>query len=188
MANDSAAVSELARIVVGSLAAGKSVEIDGLGTFFPDTEQGCRFEPRVQVFVAYVKEDIEAATFLWECLKSSGYSPWMDVHNLVPGQYWPRAIETAIESSEFFIACFSENSARKKGGFQAEIRYALDCARQLPLEDIFIVPVRLRECYVPRSIQKSYQYIDFFPDWPRGMRRLLKMMGREMTRRAAGRG
>jgi len=57
----------------------------------------------------------------------------MDTRKLVPGQNWPRAIETAIENSDLFIACFSTNSVRKKGGFQAEIRYALDCARQIPL-------------------------------------------------------
>jgi hypothetical protein len=39
-------------------------------------------------------------------------------------------------------------------GFQAEIRYALDCARQLPPDEIFIVPVRLDGCPVPRSIQR----------------------------------
>jgi len=38
------------------------------------------------------------------------------------------------------------------GGFQAEIRYALDCARRIPLDEIFVVPVRLDACRVPRSI------------------------------------
>ena len=64
----------------------------------------------------------------------------MDEHKLLPGQNWPRAIESAIETSDFFLACYSANSVNKKGGFQAEIRYALDCARQIPLEEIFIVP------------------------------------------------
>ena len=67
----------------------------------------------------------------------------MDERKLLPGQNWPRAIESAIETSDFFLACYSANSVNKKGGFQAEIRYALDCARQIPLEEIFIVPVRL---------------------------------------------
>ena len=72
----------------------------------------------------------------------------------------------------------------KKGGFQAEIRYALDCARQIPLDNIFIVPLRLNGCPVPRAIQREYQYVDLFPDWPSGMRRLTGMMRREMERRA----
>ena len=81
----------------------------------------------------------------------------------MPGQNWPRAIESAIETSDFFIACFSGDSVSKKGGFQAEIRYALDCARQVPLDEIFLVPVRLDPCAVPRTIEKQYQYVDLFP-------------------------
>ena len=180
---DLESVGHLAQIVIRSLAVGKAVEIDGLGTFYPDPLLGCRFEPRVQVFIAYVREDLTVAERLYECLYAAGFSPWMDLRNLVPGQNWPRAIENAIETSDFFIACFSEYSVNKKGGFQAEIRYALDCARQLPLEQIFIVPVRLNGCSVPRSIQKEFQYVDLFPDWQQGMRRVLAMMRRETARR-----
>src|ERR1039457_7004497 len=97
--------------------------------------------------------------------------------------HWPRAIEAAIESSDFFVACFSGNSVRKKGGFQSELRYALDCARQVPLDEIYIVPVRLDECPVPRTIQHELQYIDLFPDWDGGMERLLTMLRREVERR-----
>jgi hypothetical protein len=107
----------------------------------------------------------------------------MDVRKLLAGQNWPRAIEAAIESSDFFVACFSGNSARKKGGFQSELRYALDCARQVPLDEIYIVPVRLDGCAVPRTIQHQLQYIDLFPDWDAGMDRLLTMLRREVEHR-----
>ena len=176
-------VAHLAKIVVQSLAAGKVVEIDGLGTFYPDRVLGCRFEPRVHVFIAYVWEDRAAAEQLYDYLRNAGFSPWMDVRNLVPGQSWPRAIENAIETSDFFVACFSQFSVTKKGGFQAEIRYALDCARQLPLDQIFIVPVRLNGCRVPRSIQKDIQYVDLFPDWDAGVRQVVAMMTGEARRR-----
>ena len=106
----------------------------------------------------------------------------MDVRKLLAGQNWARAIEAAIESSDFFVACFSGQSVRKKGGFQSEIRYALDCARRMPLDEIYIVPVRLDECTVPRSIQHELQYIDLFPDWDAGMDRLLTMLRREVER------
>jgi hypothetical protein len=168
----------LARIVVRGLAAGKSVEIDGLGVFHPDPELGCRFEARVRpsIFIAYAKEDRDAAERLYGELTGAGFDPWMDSVRLLPGQNWPRAIESAIESSDFFIACFSENSANKRGGFQAEIRYALDCARRIPLEEIFIVPIRLNPCRVPRAIQREIQYIDFFPDWRDGLHRLTNLL------------
>jgi len=53
----------------------------------------------------------------------------------------------------------------------------------VPLDQIFIVPVRLDGCRVPRAIQREYQYVDLFPDWPKGLRRLSHMMRQESARR-----
>ena len=181
------ALEQLAQVVIRGLAAGNAVELDGLGSFLPDAVNGFRFEPRrlPQVFVAYVKEDAEHAERICDALEAAGFSTWMDVRKLLPGQNWPRAIEAAIETSDFFVACYSGNSVSKKGGFQAEIRYALDCARQIPLDEIFIVPVRLNHCPIPRSIQRELQYVDLFPDWSRGLRRLVAVMRLAMARRSA---
>src|SRR5450755_4628576 len=115
---------QLAQVVIHGVGAGKIVEIDGLGVFYPDAVQGFRFEQRdlPQVFIAYAKEDIAAASQLYDALDAAGFGPWMDIRKLLAGQNWPRAIESAIESSDFFVACFSKNSVRKKGGFQSELR------------------------------------------------------------------
>jgi len=175
----------LQQIVLQGLRAGRPVEIEGLGTFYPDTELGVRFEPPrlAQVFIAYVKEDEALASRLYTNLAAAGFQPWMDIQKLLPGQNWPRAIESAIENSDFFLACFSRKSVSKKGGFQAEIRYALDCARQIPLDQIFIVPVRLDDCEPPRAIRHELQCIDLFPDRRLGLARLISMMRREVARR-----
>jgi hypothetical protein len=187
--HDSSTAEQVAQIVIRGLAAGKVVEIDGLGSFVPDAVQGFRFEPRhlPQVFLAYGKEDAVKVRCLYDALEAVGFSPWMDERKLLPGQNWPRAIESAIESSDFFLACYSENSVSKKGGFQAEIRYALDCARQIPLDEIYIVPVRLSSCRVPRCIQRELQYVDLFPDWIDGLARLVTMLRHEMARRVDAR-
>jgi len=179
-------VQQLAQVVVRGLAEGKTIEIDGLGVFYPDPVRGFCFEARTlpQVFIAYVKEDQPSAEKLHDSLESAGFSPWMDVRKLMPGQNWARAIETAIETSAFFLPCFSSNSVSKWGGFQAEIRYALDCARRVPLDEIFIVPLRLDSCRVPRPIQRELQYIDLFPDWSSGLRHLVFTIRRELKRRA----
>jgi len=176
---------QLAQVVVRGLAEGKTIEIDGLGVFYPEAGRGFRFEPRTvpQVFIAYVKEDQAKAELLYQGLEAAGLSPWMDSRKLMPGQNWPRAIESAIETSDFFVPCFSSNSVSKWGGFQAEIRYALDCARRVPLDEIFIVPLRLDACRVPRPIQRELQYIDVFPDWTAGVRHLLDTLQRELKRR-----
>jgi len=179
-------LEQVAQIVMRGLAAGESVEIDGLGVFHADAHKVFRFEPgKPKVFIAYVQEDRTMAELLADELEAADYAPWIDLRKLLPGQNWPRAIERAIETSAFFVACFSAHSVAKKGGFQAEIRYALDCARQVPLDEIFIVPVRLNECAVPRTIRHEIQYIDLFPDWDAGIGRIVAMMRRELEKRRA---
>jgi len=181
--------SQLATIVRQCLEEGKTVEIDGLGTFCPSARRGFRFWPSrlPKVFLAYVQEDTAAVDRLFRALDEHAFAPWMDRRKLLPGQNWPRAIEEAIETSDFFLACYSQNSVGKKGGFQAEIRYALECARRVPLDDIFVVPVRLDDCRVPARIQKELQYIDLFPDWGKGLSRLFTVMGRAARRRESHR-
>ena len=178
--------AQLARLIRRCLAEGARVEVDGLGTFIPDAQRGFRFQPRnrPKVFVAYVQEDAAAAEHLFNDLESAGFDPWLDRRKLLPGQNWPRSIEAAITNSDFFLACFSRRSVRKKGGFQAEIRYALDCTQRIPLDEIFLIPVRLEACPVPVRIQRETQYIDLFPDWERGFRRMVTAM-RQRNRAAA---
>ena len=183
--SETSSLEQVAQIVIKGLSDGKVVEIDGLGSFVPDEVNGFRFEPHhlPQVFLAYGKEDAPKVRCLCDALAAVGFNPWMDERKLLPGQNWPRAIEAAIETSDFFLACYSENSVNKKGGFQAEIRYALDCARQLPLDEIYVVPVRLGACRVPRSIQRELQYVDLFPDWIDGLARLVTTLRGELARR-----
>ena len=171
--------AELAALLRRCLDEGQAVEIDGLGVFHPDDIEGFRFEPRTRpkVFIAYVREDAELADRLYCALGENGFAPWLDHRKLLPGQNWPRAIEAAIETCDYFIGCFSTRSVGKRGGFQAEIRYALDCARRVPLDEIFLIPVRLDDCRVPVRIRNELQYVDLFPSWAKGMRRLLKLLG-----------
>jgi hypothetical protein len=186
---DSALFAELAQVVTEALASGKAVEVEGLGVFYPDPVSGVRFEDcrGPSVFLAYAKEDLEVALRLHDALREAGFRPWIDVRKLLPGQNWPRAIEMAIQNADFFVACFSQRAVVKRGGFQAEIRYALDCAHSLPLDDIYMVPLRLDACHVPRSVAREYHYIDLFPDWQAALRRLTGMIHAETRRRREAR-
>ena len=168
-------MNELIEILRRSLDSGQAVRIEGLGEFRPD-RVGARFRPetRPQIFIAYAVEDLTLIRRLARALRSGGCAPWLDKEKLIPGQNWPRAIERAIQTSDAFLACFSPRSAVKRGQFQSELRYALDCARRLPLEQIFLIPVRLEACEVPRAIAEHVQYVDLFPDWNAGVQRILR--------------
>lgn len=176
----------LARFLKEMLLRGASVELDGLGKLSRGQNDELRFfaETKPRVFIAYVEEDLERASRIFDKLTAGGFQPWLDKRKLAPGQNWPRGIETAIETSDFFIACFSKRSVRKRGSFHCELRYALECAARVPLDEIFFIPVRLENCVVPARISTQIQYVDLFPDWDIGMKRVLSVMNAQERLRA----
>jgi hypothetical protein len=180
------------RIVRKSLDHGLTVDIEGLGTFRRASGGAYAFAPQTvpQVFVAYVAEDLDLARRLCDSLAAAGCPAWLDKDKLLPGQNWPRAIERAIEISDAFVACFSARSLAKRGQFQSELRYALDCARRMPFDPdrqdaLFVIPVRFEPCPVPARIADQVQYVDLFPDWEAGVKRLTRAVQRAARRHPA---
>jgi hypothetical protein len=171
---------KIVSIVRRLIERGQSVEIEGLGTFRPAQGGGYAFVPQTQpqVFVAYVEEDLALARRLRDGIRAAGCAAWLDKDKLLPGQNWPRAIERAITISDAFVACFSFRSIAKRGQFQSELRYALYCARRLPQDAMFVVPVRFEACLVPHRIADHVHYVDMFPDWDRGLKRVVKAIRR----------
>lgn len=184
---DTAAVRDLSRMLRRCLAEGRAVHVERLGTFRPLPKGGFAFEAdsKPRVFLAYAAEDAPRVEPVYEHLERAGFAPWMDRRKLLPGQNWPRAIEGAIETADFFVGCFSRNSVRKRGNFQGELRYALECARMAPVDDVFLIPVRLDDCRLPEEIRKRWHYVDLFPCFEEGARKLVQIIRREMRRRAA---
>jgi TIR domain len=180
---------QILTIVRRALDRGQTVEIDGLGTFRPKPRGhgrgGYELVPRThpQVFVAYVEEDLALARRLRDGIAAAGCTAWLDKDRLLPGQDWPRAIRRAVEISDAFVACFSPRSVAKRGQFHNELRWALECARLLPLEATFLVPVRFEACAVPRRIAEQVQYVDLFPDWDAGVKKVVRAV---KTARRAG--
>jgi len=173
-------LEELSQLIQRLLRRSGEVQIDGLGAFAVNKAGDISFQHSNsgRIFIAYATEDRAVAERLYNELTARGFAAWMDRRKLLPGQDWPHRIEDAIASSDFFIACFSCRSVRKRGGFQTEIRHALNCASSVPLDDVFLIPVRLDDCRVPARIQRETQYVDLFPDWAVGFERVLRIIER----------
>ncbi len=174
----SASSDSILRLIQDAITRGARVDIDGLGSFVPDAKGSFEFlgASRPSVFITYVHEDADYAEGLYDALTIAGFDPWMDRRKLMPGQNWARSIEDAISVSQFVIACFSSRSVTKKGGFQSEIRYALDCAQRVPLDHVYLIPVRLDDCRVPERIVREVQYVDLFPHWETGLTKVFKIL------------
>jgi len=172
-------------IILQCLREGMAVEVDGLGTFRRKGKE-LEFEPqaRPRVFIAYIDEDYNRVRPLYDRLLAAGYDPWLDKRKLMAGQDWPSCIERAISVADFFIPCYSGHARAKRGQFQKEVRQALECAARMPLEDCFVIPVRLEECNVPRRIRSEIQYVDLFPDWEAGVEKVIQAIEAEVRARA----
>lgn len=186
-AKNLASARHVAAVIRTCLKEGRRIEIERLGEFRPAGAGGFRFVPenRPSIFLAYVSEDASKVERLCEILEAAGFDAWMDRRKLLPGQNWPRAIERAIENADFFVACLSHHSVNKRSCFQGEMRFALDCARRVPFDQVYFVPARLESCTVPLRIEQQLQCVDLFPELEASAKRLINFIRSEMRRRRA---
>lgn len=167
-------LEQVSEILKRYLRQGRCIEIDGLGVFEQKESGRYVFRPTGQrrVFIAYAQEDWKCAEKIAEQLRGWNCDPWLDKQQLMPGQDWHKAIADAISVSDHFVALFSRKSVVKRGQFQREVRMGLAASCTSPLGLNFFLPVRLDDCRVPHQIQDQIQYVDLFPDWDAGLRRL----------------
>lgn len=116
----------------------------------------------LKVFLSYASQDKSIVRELSRRLVGEGWiDTWLDEENLLPGQDWRVKIEEAVEDSDIVIICLSNHSVSKEGYVQKELRYAREIALEKPEDSIFLIPLRLDECEVPRGL-RFYQWVDYF--------------------------
>lgn len=118
----------------------------------------------LKVFLSYASQDRPLVRELSRRFIEEGWiETWQDEKNLLPGQDWRIKIEEAVENADVVIICLSNHSVSKEGHVQKELRYAREIALEKPEDAIFLIPLRLDECEVPRGL-RFYQWVDYFDD------------------------
>jgi len=108
----------------------------------------------LRVFLCHASNDKEKVRTLHSRLSGvSGVEPWLDAVDILPGQNWDDEIRKAIDASHVVLVCLSPSSVTKEGYVQREIKRALELAEEKPEDVIFIVPLLLEPCGVPRRLQ-----------------------------------
>ncbi len=128
------------------------------------------------IFISYAKEDADIAETLYAEIKKKHYSPWLDTKELVGGQEWRHEITRAIKVSRCFLAILSSSSISKRGFVQKELKTALDVSDEMPKSSVFIIPVRLDNCEPRDERIESLQWIDLFPSFDEGMKRIFEAL------------
>jgi hypothetical protein len=121
-------------------------------------------ERKLRVFLCHASQDKPAVRDLYKRLTAEPWiDPWLDEEKLLPGQDWNLEIEKAVESSDAVIVCISSTSIAKEGYVQRELRQVLNIALEKLEGAIFVLPVRLDDCSLPRQL-RDRQTLDYFPE------------------------
>ena len=122
-------------------------------------------DPRkLNVFLCHASQDKPVVRELYRRLVAESWiAPWLDEERLLPGQDWNLEIKKAVEASDAVIVCVSSISVAKEGYVQKELRQVLDIALEKLEGAIFLIPVRLDDCNLPRQL-RDWQFLDYFPE------------------------
>ena len=116
---------------------------------------------KLRVFLCHASQDKPVVRELYQRLLAEGWiDPWLDEEKLLPGQDWGMEIEKAVENTDVVFVFLSDNSVTKEGYVQKELRFVLDIALEKPEGTIFVIPLKLDDCEVPRKL-RAWQYVDY---------------------------
>jgi MinD-like ATPase involved in chromosome partitioning or flagellar assembly len=115
------------------------------------------------VFISYAREDETQVRTLYRALIDAGFKAWLDKENLHGGEDWERVIEERIEQSDLVLVCLSKVAVTKRGFVQREIKKTLELVDLQPEGAVYLIPVRLDDCEIPRSLGR-FNCIDLFEE------------------------
>jgi hypothetical protein len=128
-----------------------------------------------RIYLSYKRQDLERVEPIYEALRAEGFSPWIDVRDILPGKRWIKEIEKAIRSADFFITFVSNNSIDEQIGsvtdfsVNSEVDIALERISEVkesypeitPDPRSYMIPARL-DAVLPPAKLADFQWINLF--------------------------
>lgn len=116
----------------------------------------------LRVFLCHSSNDKLVVHELYQQLLAKPWiQPWLDEEEIYPGADWSLEIEKAVEASDAILVCLTQGSITKEGYVQRELRKVLDLADYKPEGTLYIFPVRLEKCELPKRLRR-WEYADYF--------------------------
>jgi len=133
----------------------------------------------MNIFISYAEQDRDTARRLYDDLRNDGIKLWFDEEELLPGQDWKLIIADVIRKSRYFIALLSSKSLTTRGFVQKEMKIALEVLDEFPVNDIFIIPVRIDDCKPMDEKLLRLHTADLFPSYEKGLAKILRTLQSE---------
>lgn len=129
----------------------------------------------MQIFLSYPSEKLADARQVFQFIRHLGIETWFDKESLIGGQDWDRERAAAQRRADLTLLVCAPEIVDRRGVIQREIKEMLEQIEELPLGDIYIVPLRAEDFRLPPDLAK-FQYIDLFKDdWQVRVARSLKL-------------
>jgi hypothetical protein len=127
----------------------------------------------LRVLLCHAPNDKPTVRKIYKKLISEGFNPWLDEENILPGQDWRRAIESAVQEAEAILIFLSTQSLTKDGELHQDIRRILKIIEKRSRDSLFLIPIRLENCVIPDSLEK-WKWVNLFER--RGHERLVQSL------------
>jgi len=137
-----------------------------------------RSTQKANIFLIHAHSDREVVHKLYKRMVRDGLNAWLDAQRLQPGQDWQNEIRNALLECEVVIVCLSNGFNEQQGYRHEELKLALEKAKWVPDNDVFIIPVRLEECDMPASLRHLHR-VDLFEAG--GYKKLLRALREEVV-------
>jgi len=116
---------------------------------------------KTNIFLIHAHNDKDTVRKLYQRLITDGINAWLDAERLQPGQDWQNEIRNALLQCDVVLVCLSHNFDKQHGYRHEELKLALEKAKFMPADEIFIIPVRLEKCEMPESLKHLHR-VDLF--------------------------
>jgi hypothetical protein len=124
------------------------------------------------IFLSHTSADKPAVRKLAEDLRSAGVHVWIDEAEIRPGDSLFDRIEAGINDMEYLGVVLSPRSVESPW-VQKELNMALVSA--LSVRAIRVIPLLFESCSIPLRV-RDIKWIDFRPDYQRGLEELLRAL------------
>ncbi len=107
----------------------------------------------VEIFISYANPDLEKATELGQRLAENGFRPYLEPKDEGSGSEEAADIRRAVRAADFFLLCLSGQATNATRLLDGQQQKTLDLFLNDTGSTAFLVPVRLEQCTVPKSLR-----------------------------------
>ena len=127
----------------------------------------------MNVILCYNIEDADNADTLCGRLNTFGMMLWIDQNDRIGEEEWREKISQAVGEGTYILFLLSSNANAKNGLLFRKLSIAIDSfGEESEIQD-FILLVRLDTCPLPNDKVSDLRYVDLFPSYEIGFRKIL---------------